>query len=227
MKKLFTLLTMMLAFTASSFAEGKTVYLSAGPWADDGGHFAVWAWEGENEGQWIPHREQPTSCSPGSTPQQPWVATPGRRARRTTGPLTSLLILMSRTAWTSTGSPPWVPCTGPRATSRACSRSLGHSLRRSGNGRTIPSPSRPTRAGRTYTHSYGTTTTGPTSTTGSSRSRTGRSPSPRATERRSQPPSRTASTPIPSRPRTPLQQRKERHCQGADRQHGVRQRKTV
>ena len=44
----------MLAFTASSFAEGKTVYLSAGPWADDGGHFAVWAWEGENEGQWIP-----------------------------------------------------------------------------------------------------------------------------------------------------------------------------
>ena len=54
MKKLFTLLTMMLAFTASSFAEGKTVYLSAGPWADDGGHFAVWAWEGENEGQWIP-----------------------------------------------------------------------------------------------------------------------------------------------------------------------------
>ena len=149
------------------------------------------------------HREQPTSCSPGSTPQQPWVATPGRRARRTTGPLTSLRILMSRTAWTSTGSPPWVPCTGPRATSRACSRSLGHSLRRSGNGRTIPSPSRPTRAGRTYTHSYGTTTTGPTSTTGSSRSRTGRSPSPRATERRSQPPSRTASTPIPSRPRTP------------------------
>ena len=33
---------------------GKTVYLSAGAWADDGGHFAVWAWEGENEGQWIP-----------------------------------------------------------------------------------------------------------------------------------------------------------------------------
>lgn len=45
---------MLLAFAVSSFAEGRTVYLSAGPWADDGGHFAVWAWEGENPGQWIP-----------------------------------------------------------------------------------------------------------------------------------------------------------------------------
>ena len=54
MKKLFTLLTLLLTFAVNSFAEGKAVHLSAGPWADDGGHFAVWAWEGDNPGQWIP-----------------------------------------------------------------------------------------------------------------------------------------------------------------------------
>ena len=54
MKKILTLLTLLLTFAVNSFSEGKTVYLSAGPWADDGGHFAVWAWGGENPGQWVP-----------------------------------------------------------------------------------------------------------------------------------------------------------------------------
>ena len=54
MKKLVTMLTLLLTFAVNGFADAKTVYLSAGPWADDGGHFAVWAWGGENPGQWIP-----------------------------------------------------------------------------------------------------------------------------------------------------------------------------
>ena len=58
MKKLFTLLTMLLTFTVSSFADGKTIYLDADQWQPNDGHFAVWAWEGDefdtSKGTWIP-----------------------------------------------------------------------------------------------------------------------------------------------------------------------------
>ena len=58
MKKFFTLLSMLLTFVVGSFAEGKTIYLDADQWQPNDGHFAVWAWEGDefdtSKGTWIP-----------------------------------------------------------------------------------------------------------------------------------------------------------------------------
>ena len=55
MKKILTIMALLVAFVTTGFAENKTVYLNTGGselWNQGGAHFVVWAWVTGSEGDW-------------------------------------------------------------------------------------------------------------------------------------------------------------------------------